>query len=347
MSSARVPSQKTLVERFLNWELVQTRLVKYSAIAADFPYKELRAHSEAGPYFCHYMAWRLGTWTDETLFARINDLLAYAQTLPNWRHERKRLGNNDFGAFWSLVWQLQVAEYLGTHGDQVMWHQSGPDLSAVVLDQRLFVECFVYHKAFDGELYVEELLQMLGEDLRVKRDSHLAFRMPQGPQRTDVLSNLLEPFLDEAALRMARLEARHRYPVVLSHSEDRRLNLYVEGRSASAFDPSAIPSNSGDPENTLTVALRESVNAKRQSNALGSHHPNMLVVNYLLSSDVQCSISRREVTPSPLDVSLKGSELGAIAFAVVGIDAKLQRSNLRLAASLSSTHPCHMLASKA
>ena len=347
MSTSCAPSQKTLVERFLNWELVQTRLSNYSAIASDFPYDELRAHSEAGPYFCHYMAWRLGTWKDEALFARINDLLAYAQTLPDWRHERQRLGNNDYGAFWSLVWQLQVAEYLGTRGGEVRWHRSGPDLSAIVQGQRLFVECYVYHKAFDAELYIEDLLQVLGKDLRVKRDSHLPLRMPQGPKLADLLSDLLKPFLDEPGLVTARLEATHRYPVVLSCSDDRRLSLYVEGASASAFDSSAIPSNSGDPEGTLVVALRESVNAKRQSNALGSHRPNMLAVNYLLSTDVQCSLSRREVTPTPLDVSLEGSDLEAIAFAVSGIDAKLQRSDFRVAASVSPTHPCHVLASDA
>lgn len=347
MSVPHASSQRVLVERALDWARVESRLSQFPAIAGEFPLEALRSRKELGPYFCHYMAWRLGTWNDDALVARIDELLQYGRSLPNWQYERQRLGSGDFGAFWSLVWQLQVAEFLGVRGSQVEWLKSGPDLSVVVAGQQLFVECYVYHKAFDVELYVEELLLATGADLRVRRDSHLKFAMPQGAALTDELSRMLAPLLDEAGLAEARRQAATRYPVVLAQSADRRLSIFVEGESASAFDPAALQSNSGDPESTLAVALEETVNAKRRSNALGSHRPNLLMVNYLLSSDVQCARSYAAATAAPTSVSLIDSDVEAIAYVTTGIDRRLRASDIVLAASKQSDHPFHVLAGAA
>jgi hypothetical protein len=287
MRTAAVPSQKVLVDRVLDWSLVRTRLSRHSAIEASFPYSTLVAESNTGPYFCHYMAWRLGTWRDDVLVERLDDLLRHAQSLPNWRYERSLLHHRDFGTFWSLIWQLQVAEFLSTQGTAVSWLKSGPDLSVSVDGQRLFVECYVYQKSFSVELFIEELLLLLGQDLRVRRDSHLKFALPQGDKLTEDLSVLLAPLLDQARLSQARDAAQLQHPVVLSQTNDQRLHLYVEGPSPCAFDPTAIASNSGDPEKTAEVALRESVNAKLQSNSLGTHRPNLLQFRHAMLSAVR------------------------------------------------------------
>ena len=347
MSTSTVPTQKLLVERVLDWSLVQSRLSRYSAIETSFPFAMLRAGSSTGPYFCHYMAWRLGTWRDDRLVQRIDDLLRHAQSLPNWHHERSLLGGHDFGTFWSLVWQLQVAEFLSAQGSAVSWLKSGPDLSVVVNNQKLFVECYVYHKAFDVELFIEELLLLLGSDLRVRRDSHLKLAFSQGEQLTKELSELLSPLLSASLLEDARRRAQVRYPVVLSQTKDCRLHLYVEGLSPEVFDPAALPSNSGNPEESIDVALRESVSAKSQSNALGTHHPNLLLVNYLLSSDAQCSLSFATAQGRPLLAPPRGENIDAVAFSTAGIDSKLQRSNFVLIAPGVPSHPCHAIVSDA
>jgi hypothetical protein len=80
MSTTSTPSQKILVHWLLDWGLVETRLTKYPAIAANFRSEIMNPnYREKGPYYCHYMAWRLGAWKTESRFTRINNLLAYAQ----------------------------------------------------------------------------------------------------------------------------------------------------------------------------------------------------------------------------------------------------------------------------
>jgi hypothetical protein len=346
MSTASTPSQKILVQRLLNWELVEKRLAKYPAIADNFRQEIMSPdHRENGPYFCHYMAWRLGTWETESLFSRINDLLACAQTLPNWDHEREKLGNRDFGQFWSVVWALQVAEYLGSQGTNVSWNKSGPDLSVMISGQRLYVECYTYHKSFDAELYMEEILQTLGDDLRVRRDMNLPFSLPQGDALTNEISRLLQPFQDETSLSQARERALTKYPDVLSRSDDTRLKLYVDGENVSAYSPTAMPTNDNNPDDSLERALREAVKSKKDSNSLGVHRPNILMVNCLLSTEVQ--LAEPEPDTLPRNLLNDAPDLEAIAFATLGIDAQLKKSDLRLAASKSGEHLCHALVSAA
>ncbi len=50
------PAQRTLVERYLSWDLVSERLTRYEAIRRFFPLDLLRRHQDSPPYFCHYMA---------------------------------------------------------------------------------------------------------------------------------------------------------------------------------------------------------------------------------------------------------------------------------------------------
>jgi len=63
----REPAQKTLVNRFLNWETVERRAARYPNIAEQFSIERLQRCSDRPPYYCHYMSWRLGTWHDERL----------------------------------------------------------------------------------------------------------------------------------------------------------------------------------------------------------------------------------------------------------------------------------------
>ena len=125
-------AQRQLVHRFINWELVERRLQRFPAIGCAFPIDRLRSREETPPYYCHYIAWRLGTWSDESLFARLDRLLAEAKELPHWSAEASLLASADFADFWSLVWQLQVVEYLRVIGTDVRWAKSGPDLSVTV-----------------------------------------------------------------------------------------------------------------------------------------------------------------------------------------------------------------------
>ena len=121
MTSLLSPAHRQLVEEFVDWEFVVRRRLEYPAIGRAYDLDTLKGGSVRSPYYCHYMAWRLGTWEGEAQFARLEELFRLAESLPDWKHERPLLVSSEFADFWSLVWQLQVAEYLITIGSDVRW----------------------------------------------------------------------------------------------------------------------------------------------------------------------------------------------------------------------------------
>ena len=68
---------------------------------------------------------------------------------------------------------------------------------------------------------------------------------------------------------------------------------------------------------------------KKDSNALGENHPNILVVNFLLSMDYQVAsmLQERLQTPDLPDISLN---IDALAISVVGIDERLTKEKLKV-----------------
>lgn len=337
-------AQQVLVERLLAWPRLEARLSRFPAIARAFPHSLLLSRRDAAPYFCHYMAWRLGTFQDERLILRLNELLKHAENLPNWKHEHALLEGGDFADFWSLVWQLQVAEYLSSQGVNVSWNTAGPDLSVEIGGRKLFVECYVYRKSFGVKLFVEELLQLLGSDLRVSHDPCLPLSFPNDTASlSDELSSLMLPLLDSKALAVKRRLARACYPIVLSRASQSTLAISLEGPHVEAYDPSIQPQNVGDPTQYLALALREAANAKANSNHLHCHHPNLIVVNYALSADAQLALTRLQwLSHSLPDVSFS-ENVDAFAFAAKGIDGRLSKHDLKLVMAMSENHPAHAI----
>ena len=118
------------VHKLIDWERVNQRLGRYPAIRKAFSMEVLRAAEESPPYYCHYMAWRLGTWSAESegCLANLDKLLASAAELPNWENEESVLNNGEYATYWSLLWQLQVAAKLPAVGRNVTWggRMAGP-----------------------------------------------------------------------------------------------------------------------------------------------------------------------------------------------------------------------------
>jgi len=328
------PSQKVLVERFISWPKVKERLARYEAIARAFPLPLLERHRESPPYFCHYMAWRLGTWVNEALFVRLEELLRHAEGLPDWDHERSLLESAEYSDYWSLMWQLQIAEHLTAVGTDVRWSRGGPDLSAMINDNRLYVECYVYRKSFGIALFLEDVLHMLGDDIKFDHDYCLPFALPAGADTTVFLDRAMAPFLDPALLTRLREEARRRYPVLVSNPAS-TLVIYVDGDDTDAYDPTIHQGGTGDPDTHIRVILKEAVNAKAQSNRLASHRPNLVAVNFLVSAGAQLAFHLREIQPT---VELP-EPIDAVAIGAVGIDARLQRSDLLLIKARDPVHP--------
>ena len=337
-------AQQILVERFLSWPRLEARLSRFPAIARAFPHSLLLGRRVAAPYFCHYMAWRLGTFQDEHLILRLNELLEHAESLPNWKHEQALLQGGDFADFWSLVWQLQVAEYLSSQGVNVSWNTAGPDLSVEIGGRKLFVDCYVYRKSFGVKLFVEELLQLLGSDLRVSHDPCLPLSLPNDTASlSDELSSLMSPLLDSNYLAAMRRRAQTCYPIVLSRASQSTLAISLEGPHVEAYDPSVQPQNVGDPTQYLKVALREAADAKANANNLGSHQPNLVVVNYALSADAQFALSGLQWLSHSLPNVSFSENVDAFAFTAKGIDGALSKHDLKLVMARSENHPAHAI----
>lgn len=322
-------SQEILVLRHLNWDLVSDRLAKNRAIAQAFPLDLLQSHNEKQPFFCHYAAWRLGTWKDETLIARLEELLSIAETLPNWLSERSLLRGGDFSDFWSLYWQLQVAEFLKQKNIQPSWNGAGPDLRVQTPDGPAFIECFVYRKSFGIEAYINELLQLCCSNAFIIRDSYCPFSVSGDSQRSEEISRLLLPFVDEHALSQKQELATKCTPFVLSQGRNASMRIVLKGPHV-VYDPLVGRTDTGEPDEHLGVVFKEAVEAKKGKNKLSEHKPNLVLVNFLLSRDVQSAWHRTISLGLELPLVEIPLDIDAIAFSGVGIDRALKASDLRL-----------------
>ena len=338
------PAQRHFVHQLIDWECVTSRLECYPAIGRTFPLKILKKYDERPPYYCHYMAWRLGTWWNESLFQRLEELLCCAEALDHWDHEKKSLVNSpDFGEFWSLVWQLQVAEYLCTIGTEVSWAKSGPDLTVMVGEERWFVECYSYRKSFGLFLFLqEELLLKIDPSLCTSYDLCLPFQLPQELDRTVFLDTILSPFLDPSYLTTKKEKAREKYPVPLYEDPNSSLRVSVKGDNIDAYEPDNLPRGVGNEEAYLQVALEEAVKAKKKSNCLAEKHPNLVAANYALSMDYQIAKDSPR-TQNSLRSSLDcGPNIDVLAVSAVGIDKRLTRETLKVAGTSSSHQVNHV-----
>ena len=271
------------------------------------------------------MAWRLGTWHGESPFARLDELLGRAEILQGWEDEHTILENPEFAVFWSLVWQLQVAEHLVSVGGGVRWGNPGPDLSVQIDSRRLFVECYVFRKSFGLKLFLEDVLSRVGNDIKLDHDYCLPFSLPSNDATLGFLDTALRPFLDDAGMERLRAQARQRYPVIVVRPAS-SLIIYLDGDDPAEYDPDAVPSPTGDPERYLEVILREAVTQKTGANSLSQHRPNLVAVNYLLSTDAHVAFHLRgRQTRVDLPESIDG-----FAVSLVGIDARLSREQLLL-----------------
>jgi hypothetical protein len=274
------------------------------------------------------MAWRLGTWTDETLIQRLEELLLCAETLPNWEHEQSLRSSFDFADFWALVWQLQVAEYLCDVGSDVRWAKSGPDLSVTFNNKRWYVECYTPRKSFGVLLFLSELFERLDDSIRASYDLCLPFQLPVDSKRSTFIDAILSPFLVPTYLEGAKNAAVKNYPVLLYKDPNSSLNIYVEGNDVDAYRPGIVPNQVGSREAYLEVVLREAVKAKQGANKLDQHHPNLVAVNFLLSADFQLAIDSSKIAAwsGTLDTACG---VDAVAISVVGIDARLTKQSLQ------------------
>ena len=320
------PAQQQLTHRLIDWGVVEQRLKRFPAIGRAFPVERLRSRQETQPFYCHYMAWRLGTWINESRFVRLEELLVGAEKLPCWSAEEHLLTSGDFSVFWSLAWQLQVAEYLCTIGSDVQWASSGPDLSARIESETWYVECYTYQKSFGLMLFVEELLLQLDDSIRVQYDLCLPFSLPKDSARSEFLDRTLSNFINPGHIERARAKAMVKYPVILHQECGNSLVVYMEGPDTRMYVPGIVPNRTGDSQTYIKVAINEAIHAKKNANSLDGRRPNLVAVNFCLSADAQFALHQTDGLNLFISDIQLGPSLDALAIATIGIDERLERS---------------------
>lgn len=322
---------KHFVHKLIDWERVSQRLEQYSAIRDAFSMEMLRAAEDSPPYYCHYMAWRLGTWSVESegSLANLDDLLTNAAKLPNWENEESVLHNGEYATYWSLLWQLQVAAKLRSVGRSVAWGGpgGGPDLSVDVNGQRWHVECYVTRKSYFLLQFLQECLSKILR-LSVQNDYPLFSRISV-PEANQFLEDKLEPYCDasrreEARAKCVTIVAGDRCSIEVAEEEweTNESDDTIEGRRRSR-------GRSGSPEQHVATTLSEAVSNKQDSNSLCDHRPNVLAVNLLLTSAEAAEYCDHDGNMIAGCVPELPDALDVLAVANCGIDARLP--NLRIA----------------
>jgi len=327
LDTLEILSHPILIQRYLDWDRVEKRLNKFPHIQNHFPKDVLEKGVDTPPYYCHYMAWRLGTWPNgcENLFKFFDKLLDIASGLKNWESEFRSFKSNcEFAEFWSLLWQLQVAQFFLQSGE-VSWNSQGPDISVRTKHGTFYVECYTYRKSFGMENFIEELMRKIDGNIRVEHQPNLPFTLPSDSNRDQFLDELFRPYLSPKYLENKREEARQSWPVDLHvPASARNFRVYLEG-SSDAYAPGL--NASGDPRKHLEDAISKGINHKSNnkkiSNSLDKYRPNILAINYLLSPDFQMSCSALEVTDEKLPAIDFGKSLDAVLLAACGIDCEL------------------------
>ncbi len=310
------PAHKILIDRYLNWNLVKERLGRYENIGKFYSLSNLQACSKQAPFYCHYLAWRLGTWKDEKWFEFFNTLLGNAARLPNWSKTRISQGC-EFENFWSFLWELQIEQMFSNNKADVEWTKSGPDLKINSTAGQFFVECTVYRKSFGLEDFIDELLAHVHTQIRVRHVPFIIFSLPKDKNLEPFLDELCRPFLDEAFLGKKLKEAQEISPVILpTPNSIENLYIFIENHNPKKHNPYQPWAATGSPENFLDVIVKEVLDNKRSSNKLKLYRPNLLAVNLLLGVDFQLANAVRRAIPTPN----LGEEYDGVFLTACGID---------------------------
>ena len=276
------------MEDYLDWDKVEERLCKYVHIGRHFSINKFRDCSNDPPYYCHYLAWRLGAWNNDNLFEVFDELLGIGSNLDNWDGKKNLTSDCTFGTFWSLLWELQMAKLFLQCGANVEWMPKGPDLKVATSEEEFYVECYVYRKSFEIEEFAKELFGRIDLNVRLFHQYYLPFSLPKDGETDAFLDRLFRPYLDPLFLEGKRRLAEYNYPVDLPVPESSRdLQVYLDGPNIEKYDPTLELWESGDSEQYLKLVLREIIGNKRDSNNLKNCRPNILAVNLLLSNDFQ------------------------------------------------------------
>lgn len=283
---------------------------------------------EDGPSVFHSLAFRMATYSGETLFNRWEQLLSQACKFEGWESEYSNWSSlqdhwamkwNKFNQF---LWMLQCCEYFVDKGAEVSFPYSEgmptPDIHVAYGDgSELFVECYHYTKWWGTEQLVEDLLFAIDPDLRIERMHNLTYennRFADDPENAVVeLLAELGKYLTPDRLANLKKQSGNHQPIEVCKLGN--FFLLLEGAGVYSGRHNAH----GDPKASWPVFRDEILRNKYKSNGLETHRPNLLMVN-CLGLDFQFSLNENSKAPC------LPSSLDEVWFCACGIDDKIEAS---------------------
>lgn len=268
----------TYEERFIK------RKQEYCYISNYVPGDYDKIVYENHPWYCHGLAFRMATYSEdnESLFLRLNGLLALAKNIDGWGNESKNIGktwSENFDEFFHFLWMLQCVEYFNDQGAKVEFlakpGKKSPDLKIHFENcNELYVECYVYSKWWFVEEFVQDIIGLIDKNLLLERIYNIKQTTSRGSLES-VLEKLWE-LTSDSELANARLIAAKKSPYILFHLDGLKLLMEGEGE----YQPK--PDNAhGDPAFSADVYIKEIIKHKNNENDLKNHRPNCLMVNAL------------------------------------------------------------------
>lgn len=305
METITGPAQKKLIKRYLDWDKVEERLNRYEHIKALYPLKKLKRCLDQGPYYCHYLAWRLGTWEGEDWFKFFDDLIKTGSRLNGWKNKNRTLAGSDFANFWGFVWELQVAKFIVTHiSKNCEWMNAGPDFRVNINDgMPFYVECTTYRKSFGVEEFIGDLFSKICPQIKVAHTPFIEFFLPKNEKIEQFLDALFAPYLEDSFLDDKIKEADRISPLILPiHNGTPNFYVYLESDKAQEYNLDQPWSTTGNAEPYLKDAIIKAVKDKtdNNSNNLMGHHPNLLAINFLIGNEYEKAISCAHEPIDPL-----------------------------------------------
>lgn len=335
---------RDLIWQLLDWDRVEERLAHYPHICRCFPVERLKRYAGSPPYYCHFLAWRLGVWNTEDRFAHLEWLLGHAATLPGWGDDRYATLGPEYEHYFGMLWELQVAKSLADIPRAVVqWLPQGPDLAVTVQDQTLFVECTTYRKSFGVEAFVEDVLMHLNPCIKVTHGSCMKFSIPhQGSALAAFLDGMLMPFLNLGFVNEMERRARRKASVVVPVPASAP-NFYVyfscDDIHARYDVHTDLPRGAGDTDCYLKNATDEIAKSKANANDLHRFHPNLVAANVLLSPDFQRAADRTAFFGEQLPCPQLEEPVDALLVSTCGINSLADLKRASLWRRENSVHP--------
>jgi hypothetical protein len=314
---------RKLVRELVSTDLIEQRLKKYPEIACHFSEHIEKCCAEKR--YCHQMAWRLGTWTSEHIFGRLDKLLGLAKAMPGWSGERGLLANPQYSNFWSLIWQLQVAEWLVSLGFLPKWNNPGPDLTVEVDGQRVWLECYSTVGLYEPVEFLREILPAIHPELEVAYAPSGKSAAVDGALLESCVVTVESEF--PAAVEKARTG---KWPILLYASpDDGAISVRLYGDDINHYDPSLDCGHTLDFEGHFRRGLHQAFRGKIGKYALANNRPNVVMVNLVANELFQLSVDPvRHLSESPRvlipsNVVTGSPDLDGVIWSITGIDEKL------------------------